>query len=273
MQAKLRDKGHRKLYSLGLQVTSVGPNDGVNTFNGFLIANGGKNILTSDGVPHFDDPQVKEAAIKSIAWMADAYKGGYVPPGAFGWSDSDDNNAFHEKLILMDFDGTLSTELAMYSDKQAYNAMVTMGLPNGNDGKPMPAQIGVGGGFIPKGAKNVDVAKDLLKYMIQPQVANEYLKAGLGRWLPVVPSIVKSDPFWLHSSDPHLRPYVIEGLVNPTQPDYTAFNPAMGVLMAEQVWGQAEADVIKNGMTPQAAVEKAFKRAGEIFARYPIVQS
>ena len=31
MQAKLRDKGTRKLYSLGLQVTTVGPNDGNNT--------------------------------------------------------------------------------------------------------------------------------------------------------------------------------------------------------------------------------------------------
>jgi hypothetical protein len=25
-----------------------------------------------------------------------------------------------------------------------------MGLPNGNDGKPLPAQLGAGGGFIPK---------------------------------------------------------------------------------------------------------------------------
>ena len=273
MQAKLRDQGMRKIYSLGLQLTSVGPNDGVNVFNGFLIANGGRNILTPDGVPHFDDPQVKEAAIKTITWMADAYKGGYVPSGVFGWNDADDNNAFHEKLILMDFDGTLSTELAMIGNKENYDAAVTMGLPNDNEGKPIPAQIGVGGGFIPKGAKNVEAAKDLLKYMIQPKVANEYLKAGLGRWLPVVPSVVKSDPFWLHSSDPHLRPYVEEGLVKPTFPDYTAFNPAMGVLMAEQVWGQAEFDVIRNGMSAKDAVAKAFKQAEAIFDRYKIVQS
>ena len=47
----------------------------------------------------------------------------------------------------------------------------------------------------------------------------------------------------------------------------------MGVLMAEQVWGQAEADVIKNGMSAKDAVDKAFKRAEGIFARYRIVQS
>ena len=152
-----------------------------------------------------------EAAIKSVACMADAYKEGFVPPEALSWNDADDNNGFHEKLFVMDFDGTLSTELAMYQRQAGLlHDMVTMGLPNGNDGKPMPTQIGVGGGFIPKGAKNVDVAKDLLKYFMQPQVMNENLKAGLGRWLPAMPSIVKSDPFWLHSSDPHLRPYVMK---------------------------------------------------------------
>jgi len=38
---------------------------------------------------------------------------------------------------------------------------------------------------------------------------------------------------------------------------------------AEQVWGQAQADVIKGGMTAAAAIDKAFKRADQIFAKYP----
>ena len=36
-----------------------------------------------------------------------------MPPEALSWNDADDNNGFHEKLFVMDFDGTLSTELAM----------------------------------------------------------------------------------------------------------------------------------------------------------------
>ena len=68
----------------------------------------------------------------------------------------------------------------------------------------MTAQLGVGGGFIPKGAKNVEVAKDFMKYVIQPKVVNDYLKSGLGRWLPAMPSLVKSDPCWLDNpKDPH----------------------------------------------------------------------
>ena len=78
------------------------------------------------------------------------------------WNDADDNNAFHEKLIVMDFDGSISTELAMIKDKTAYyEQMKTIGLPLGEDGKPMPAPVGAGGLFIPKGAKNVEVAQGL----------------------------------------------------------------------------------------------------------------
>jgi hypothetical protein len=31
-------------------------------------------------------------------------------------------------------------------------------------------------------------------------------------------------------------------------------------------------DIIQNGLTPEAAAEKAFKRIEEIFAKYPIEQ-
>ena len=85
--------------------------------------------------------------------MTDLYKDGVVPPEALSWNDADDNNAFHEKLILMDFDGTLSTELAMIDNKEDYHNAVTMGLPLGNDGKPMVAQVNAGGGYIPKGPR------------------------------------------------------------------------------------------------------------------------
>jgi hypothetical protein len=37
-----------------------------------------------------------------------------------------------------------------------------------------------------------------------------------------------------------------------------------------QLWGQAHADVIKNGMTPAAAIDKAFKRCNEIFTKIVI---
>ena len=41
-----------------------------------------------------------------------------MPPEALSWNDADDNNAYHEKLFVMDFDGTLSTELAIDQERK-----------------------------------------------------------------------------------------------------------------------------------------------------------
>jgi multiple sugar transport system substrate-binding protein len=269
-QAALRARGMRKLYAIGLHITTVGPNDGNGLFTHFLIANGGANIVTRDGRLHTDDPQVREAAIKSVEFMTGLYKDGFVPPEALSWNDADDNNAYHEKLFVMDLDGTLSTELAMFHNKKAYlEEMVVMDLPDMNDGSPMRAVTGAGGGFIPKGADNVDVAKDFMKYFMQPAVMNENLKGGLGRWVPVIPSIVREDPWWTDpKSDPHRLAYVTEAVLKPTVPAFNGYNPAWGEVNAEQLWGVAHADVIRNDMTPAAAVDKAFRRAEAIFAKF-----
>ena len=270
-QAPLRSKGMRKIYACGLQITTVGPNDGNNLFRHFLIANGGEGIVTPDGKLHTDDPKVREAAIKSVEFMTNLYKEGVVPPEALSWNDADDNNGYHEKLFVMDFDGTLSTELAMIKDKQAfYHNMKTLAPVNKNDGTPMKAQVNAGGGYIPKGAKNVEVAKDFMKYFMQPKVMNENLKAGLGRWFPAIPQLVKDDPFWLSTEMPCLRPYITEGVLNPTVPLYNGYSPAWGQFEAEQVWGIAHADVIKNNMKASDAIDKAFKRCNAIFAKITI---
>jgi multiple sugar transport system substrate-binding protein len=268
-QAPLRAKGMRKLYACGLQITTVGPNDGNNLFAHFLIANGGEGIVTSDGKLHTDDPKVREAAIKSVEFMTNLYKEGVVPPEALSWNDADDNNGYHEKLFMMDFDGTLSTELAMIKDKKAfYEDMKTVAPKSKNDGTPMKTQVGTGGGYIPKGAKGVEVAKDFMKYFMQPKVMNDNLKAGLGRWVPAIPQLVKDDPFWLKSDMPCLTPYVTEAVINPTIPVYEGFTPAWGQANAEQLWGQAHADVIKNGMKVADAVDKAFRRTEQVFAKF-----
>ncbi len=269
MQQILRGKGRRRIYAMGPQMTTVGPNDGNGLFQHFMIAYGGADIVTPDGKLHTDNPQVRDAAIRTVSFLTDAYKQGYVPPEALSWNDADDNNAFHEKLIVMDLDGSISTELAMIQNKKAYyEEMQTLGLPLGEDGKQMPAPVGAGGLFIPKGTKNLEVAKDFGRFFMQPEVLNANLKGGLGRTVPSISRLAKEDPWRLDPSDPHRPPYVQESVLGPTAASYYGYNPAWGQVSAEQLWGIAYADVLKNGMTPAQAVDKAFKRAEAIFSLY-----
>jgi multiple sugar transport system substrate-binding protein len=268
VQKNLRKQGVRNVYGLGLNVTTNGV-DPNNVFNYFLVAYGGQNIVSKDGKLHLDDPQVREAAIKALTYPATAYKDGFVPPSAINWNDADDNNAFHAKQIVMDLDGTISTEVAVLSQgkKEDYDDIVTMGLALSNDGKPVPSMANNPSILIPKGAKNVEVAKDFMKYVIQPKVANERLKTGLGRNIPCMPSTVKGDHWWFE--DPHRAAYTTQGLLGPTLPQFWAYNPAYAQVQNEHVWSAGWVD-IKDGMAPEAAAEKAFKRIEEIFAKYPI---
>ena len=126
--------------------------------------------------------------------------------------------------------------------------------------------------MIPKGAKNPAAAKEFMKYMTQPKVLNEYAKTGLGRFMLPIPDLVKSDPFWL-KEDPHRKAYAELTITGQSMPIYETYNPAIAQVNAEHLFSVAMFDVMKQGMAPETAIEKAFKRAEEIFAKYPIAQS
>src|SRR6266404_2493449 len=120
VQDKLRAQGMRNIYAYGYQLTANGVDPAI-LFQGFLMAYGGKDLVTPNGRLNSDDPQVRMAAAKAFEKLTTPFKKGYVPPGVVNWNDADDNNAFHAKLMVMDFDGTISTEVAIYDKKEDYN--------------------------------------------------------------------------------------------------------------------------------------------------------
>jgi hypothetical protein len=61
-------------------------------------------------------------------------------------------------------------------------------------------------------------------------------------------------------------------MLDPMVPTYPVFNPGFAEASAQQTWGAAEADAIREGMTPKAAAEKARNRIGAILAKYPIAE-
>jgi len=173
----------------------------------------------------------------------------------------------------MDYDGTLSTELAMLrKQKDEYNDVLTIPPLLHNDGSQMATQYGVNCAIIPKGAANVEVAKDFAKYLVRPDVNGKYLKGGLGRNLPIFPELVKDDPFWIDpKQDPHRPPYVKEGFGGgELVPFYYIHNPAWAKVRSEHPFNVAIHDVIKEGAKPQDAVAKAYARIEEIFSTFEI---
>ena len=270
VQKKLRAKGKR-IYGLGYSLATK-DSDSTYLFNQFLVAYGGGGIVTPDGKLHADDPKVREAAIKALDKLTKPYKEGFVPPGAINWGDPDNNNAFYARQIVMTPNATISIAVAQMEKTDQYmHEIVTQQLPLGPDGKPVTSLVAVKQAFIPKGAKNVEGAKDFLKAFIQPKNLDNYLKQARGRWTPVMPSIVKDDPYWLDPKDPHRHVSVSQqvGENVPIMPWFMSFNPAYADVNAEQIWGKAEANVMTGGMTPEKAVDIALTQIKADFAKYP----
>jgi multiple sugar transport system substrate-binding protein len=268
VQKKLQEQGMRHTYAAGFVVSTIG-NDPTNTFQQFMIAYGGEDIVTKAGKFNGSDAQVHDAVVRAVDRLATLFKEGYIPPSSINWNDADDNNAFHSKLCVMDFDGTLSTELGMLKTQQAdIKDVITLAPPATNEGKQMPVQFGVNCIAIPKGAKNVAVAKDFAKYLIQPEVFSKFLKGGLGRWLPPMAELAK-DPWW--KEDPHRKAYAEEAFGGrPLLPYYYVYNPAWAEVRTNHPFNLAFHDVTAGGMKPQDAVAKAFKQIETIFAKYDI---
>ncbi|HVB15500.1 MAG TPA: ABC transporter substrate-binding protein [Stellaceae bacterium] len=269
VQKKLQEQGMRHTYAAGFVVSTIG-NDPTNTFEQFMFAYGGENIVTKAGKFNGKDPQVHEAVVKAVERLSSLFKDGYIPPSSVNWNDADDNNAFHSKLCVMDFDGTLSTELGMLqSQRDEIKDVITYAPPAKNDGSVMPVGFGVGSMSVPKGAKNIAVAKEFCKYMLQPEINDKLLRGGLGRYLPVQPDLVK-DPWW-SKDDEHRTVYVEEAFGGrPLIPFYYVYNPAWAQVRTEHPFNIAFHDVTAGGMKSTDAVAKAFKRIDDIFAKYQI---
>jgi multiple sugar transport system substrate-binding protein len=269
VQDRLRAKG-RRIYGLGYSMATKEADSGT-LFHAFLVAYGGAGIVLPSGKLNIDDPAVRQAAVTALERLTTPYKKGYVPPGAINWGDVDNNNAFYAKQVVMTPNATISIAVAqMEKPDQYFKQIITQGMPNGNDGKPVPAIVGVSPCLIPKGAKNIDGAKALLRAFIEPANLNSYLKEIRGRYLPVMMSSIHNDPYWQDPADPHRAVAVQSGLIGPTMPWWMAYNPAYSAVMSEQIWSQAEANITQKGMTPEQATDAAAGRIKTIFERFQI---
>lgn len=267
VQKKLRAQGKR-VYGVGFPVSSTGT-DNSYTFNQFLLAYG-QTLVTPSGQLEVDNPAVREAAIKALTLLTSAYINGYTPPSSINWGDADNNVAFYSKQIVMTPNASLSIPGGKQNDPAVWKLIITQGMPLGTNGKPVPSIVAVKSAFIPVGAAHPKVAMDFLSFLIEPKRLDQYLVASHGRWFPVMPTIVKDDPFWTSKENPAVYTAGQQETQLPTLPWPQEFNPAYAKVNAEQIWGKAEDDVIVNKISPAQAVDQAFAQIKQIFSDYQI---
>lgn len=159
-----------------------------------VIHNWGGAITNKEGTKvTFNSPET----IAGVTWLADIYQNPkykpMLPPGWESWNDSANNEAYLTGSI-----GITANAFTLYAkardDKNPVFAnTITLPRPVG------PAHPeGLRGGsmrslYIPRNAKNAELAKDVIRHMMEPAVWNKLASNGGGLILPAYESHWKAD--------------------------------------------------------------------------------
>ncbi|MEM8809222.1 MAG: ABC transporter substrate-binding protein [Cyanobacteria bacterium P01_G01_bin.38] len=265
-QDNLRGQGMEDIYALGLPY-SLPAKDSYHLFEQALVAHDVK-LLDEQGNLLADQPGVRDGIIKVLGWYSRFYRDGYVPPGATKWLDPDNNRNLLNRNVLMTPNPTLSIPAAVRNDPDTYrDKLGTLPWPNQLDGTPMSHLMETRLAVIFSDSPNQAAAKQFLSYLIRPEVTNEFLKTSYGRFMPPSDGL-RSDPFWQNPDDPHVSVATRIVVDGQTQPYGNALNPAYGVALEQNIWGEVLHDIVENNITPEVAADKAITRLKEIFDQW-----
>ena len=174
----------------------------------------------------------------------------------------------------MDFDGTLSTELAMLrKQKDEYNDVITTPPPLTNDGKQMASQFGVELHDDPEGRQERRGGEGLRQV---PDPAGGQRQVPEGRPRPLAADLSRS---WsrttrggpTRSGIRTGRPMSSKASAAPTMPFYYTYNPAWAQVRSEHPFNVAFHDIVAGGCHAAGGEStRRIKRCEEIFAKFEI---
>ncbi len=267
-----------KLYGIGMTM-STRASDTLYNFDMALLSFNGE-LLDKEGKVVADQPQNRQAVINTLKWFAELFTSGYVPPDATNWTDGDNNAGFHSKSIVMTPNPSQSIPAAQFFNKDDpqktnyFDNMATIEWPDGPDGKKARYLSAVKTVIIPKESKQQKLAKEFVKFVLEPARFLEYVKAANGRWYPAFTDVEK-DPFWRTGhrgpkgqKDPHVpvATMIYQDRENRVFEHWK--HPAYSQVYDENIWGKAMARIAIEKWSADKAADEAIARLKSIFAGY-----
>ncbi len=267
-QQKLKTEQNKDIYGLGLSIS--GDEIASDTHDLFEQVLEAYDIspFNAQGELAIDRPEVRQGIIQCLNWYAQLYRQNYIPPDAVKWSNIDNNRNLLNRLVLMTPNTSLSIPATVRQDRDTYyNKLGILKFPNKPSGKPMRYLFSIVQAVIFKDSPHNSLAKDFLRYFIQPPVTIDYLKATGSRYQPVQKS-VWSDPFWQDTQDPYIATATEVLTAGQTRLSHVVEHPAYSQVLAENVWGKALTQVTANQVNPEQAADEAIVRIKEIFEQW-----
>jgi multiple sugar transport system substrate-binding protein len=246
--------------------------DSSDSFYSFLTFMDAHNVklVNDSGKLLVDDPKTRQGLIDALTDYTSVYAKSCTPPSATSWKDPDNNVAFHNKTILLTHNATISiakwlddsnnptlTDEQRATAKKNYGEHIaTAAFPAKPDGSKMVYRAAVKTGVIFKDAKNKDLAKKFVAFMLDESNLTPYVEGSQGRWFPVLKS-AQERPFW--KADPH-RTTVYNQFKAGTVPFEFTKNFKFTVLNNENVWAKAMNRVLNEKVPVDKAVDEMIAR-------------
>jgi multiple sugar transport system substrate-binding protein len=235
-------------------------------------------VFSDDGKVVADQGANREAIVRTLQFFTDVFGSGCVPSDSPSWSDGDNNASFHSKSIVMTPNPSMSIPAHQFFNNpdNYFNQSATIEWPDGPDGRKPTYPVAVKSVLIPKDSTNRDVplAKDFIKFVLEPNRLGEYIKSANGRWFPAFKDVA-ADPFFARGQagkggavDPHL-PIATRIYLERTTRVFAHYkNPATSRIYAENVWGKAMSRTNADRWPAAKAADEAIGRIKTIVAQW-----
>jgi multiple sugar transport system substrate-binding protein len=260
----------KKMWGWGLTVNKSG--DGHGLISGIIQSYGGSFTDETGLKVTFNSPET----VAAVQWLADTYMldkyKPMLPPGVESWTDTSNNEAYLAGTIAL-----TTNQPSVYAAAKANNPDVFANTAVLHGPKTPNGPLLEGGNIfwfsIFKGAKNVDAAKDLIRYMIDPAQFNAVVKQGGGLNLPAYKNlwtddIVAADPNFGVFRDILFNPVLYYGLSHPAKP-----SALIDSINAAAITSQMMANIISGGMSVADAVKDANDKIVALWEEAGVPQS
>lgn len=138
---------------------------------------------------------------KALEFIARLYKEG-MPPGVIGWDDSSNNRMFLSGLLALT-GNTGSIYWASTKDAPAIRPNIRhYAYPAGPATRAQYAELWFFGLY--KYSKNQELARDLIRYLMEPEQYSKWLESGEGNMSPLLGTYAAL-PMW--TKDPNLKAF------------------------------------------------------------------
>ena len=155
-----------EVYGMGFALSNVGD---ANTTTTTILQSFGGRIADDEGVNcTIDSPETRAY----LEWVTTAFADGLFPPGVTTWDGAGDNVAYQSGNAAFIFNPGSAYLYMRDNDPELGESTRYSALPAGPAMRISPVDANVR--VIPTNSKNKELARDLLKYLADPEFMKEY---------------------------------------------------------------------------------------------------